>query len=63
MYLGLFLFFVGLSVIFAVVWSILPLLVVVYYVNTKVIPIEEKQLRKSFGEAYEQYCKEVHRWI
>jgi len=63
MYLGLFLFFVGLSVIFVLAWSILSLLVVVYYVNSKIIPIEEKQLRGSFGEAYEQYCKKVRRWI
>lgn len=63
MYVGLFLFFAGLSVIFAFVWPILALLAVVYYVNSKVIPIEERQLRKNFGEVYEQYCKKVRRWI
>ena len=63
MYLGLFLFFAGISVIFSLVWSILLLLLVVYYVNSVVIPVEEKQLRKNFGEAYEQYCKKVRRWI
>jgi protein-S-isoprenylcysteine O-methyltransferase Ste14 len=63
MYLGLFLFFAGLSVIFVFVWSILALFVVVYHVNSRVIPMEEKQLRKSFGDVYEQYCKRVRRWL
>jgi protein-S-isoprenylcysteine O-methyltransferase Ste14 len=63
MYLGLFLFFAGLSAIFVFLWSIIALLVVVYYVNSKVIPIEERQLQKNFGEAYEQYCERVRRWI
>jgi protein-S-isoprenylcysteine O-methyltransferase Ste14 len=63
MYLGLFLFFAGISVIFALVWSILLLFVVVYYLNSILIPVEERQLRRNFGEAYEQYCKKVRRWI
>jgi len=63
MYLGLFLFFAGLSVIFVLVWSIIALFVVVYHVNSMVIPMEEEQLRKNFGEAYEQYCRRVRRWI
>jgi protein-S-isoprenylcysteine O-methyltransferase Ste14 len=63
MYLGLFLFFAGLSVIFVLMWSIISLLVVAYYVNSRVIPIEEKQLEMNFGQAYEQYCKKVRRWI
>ena len=63
MYLGLFLFFVGLSMIFVLVWSVGSLLVVSYYVNSRVIPIEEKQLHMNFGKSYDQYCKRVHRWI
>jgi protein-S-isoprenylcysteine O-methyltransferase Ste14 len=63
MYLGLFLFFAGLSIVFVLVWSIISLFVVVYYVNSKVIPLEEKQLRRNFGKAYEQYCNKVRRWI
>jgi protein-S-isoprenylcysteine O-methyltransferase Ste14 len=63
MYLGLFLFFAGLSVAFLTIWSVLLLIVVVYYVNSAVIPVEERQLRKNFGDAYEQYCRHVRRWI
>jgi len=63
MYLGLFLFFAGLSLIFVLAWSIISLFVVVYYVNSKVIPIEEKQLERNFGNDYHKYCKKVRRWI
>jgi protein-S-isoprenylcysteine O-methyltransferase Ste14 len=63
MYLGLFLFFGGISVAFTFVWSILLLVVVVYYVNTVVIPVEEKQLRRNFADAYEKYSRRVRRWI
>lgn len=63
MYLGLFLFFAGLSLSFALLWSIVCLVVVVVYVNSKIIPIEEKQLAKNFGKAYEDYCRKVKRWI
>jgi protein-S-isoprenylcysteine O-methyltransferase Ste14 len=63
MYLGLFLFFGGISVAFPFVWSILLLVAVVFYVNAVVIPVEERQLRENFTEAYEQYCHRVRRWV
>jgi len=63
MYIGLFLIFIGISGIFTLFWSLILLLFVVYYLNWIVIPVEEKQLRKNFGEAYEQYCERVRRWI
>jgi len=63
MYIGLFLVFTGLSGVFTLVWSILCLIPVFYYVNWIVIPVEEAQLRKTFGEAYEQYSRKVRRWI
>lgn len=63
MYLGLFLFFAGLSIAFVIIWSVLLLVLVVFYVNSAVIPVEERQLRKNFQQAYDQYCREVRRWI
>lgn len=63
MYLGLFLVFIGLSGAFTLAWSILCMLPVFYYVNWIVIPIEEARLNRTFGEAYEQYCKKVRRWL
>jgi protein-S-isoprenylcysteine O-methyltransferase Ste14 len=63
MYIGLLLIFIGISGIFTLVWSILLQIFVVYYVNWVVIPVEEKQLRGTFGEVYEHYCVKVRRWI
>ena len=63
MYLGLFLSFVGISGIFTFVWSILLLIVVALYVNSVVIPAEERQLIDNFSVAYERYRSKVHRWI
>jgi protein-S-isoprenylcysteine O-methyltransferase Ste14 len=63
MYLGLFLFFGGISVALAFFWSVLFLVIVVYYVNSRVIPLEERQLRRNFPEVYERYCVDVRRWV
>ena len=63
MYLGLFLTFIGIDGILTFVWSLILLLPVLYYVNWIVIPVEEKQLKKTFGKTYEDYCKKVRRWI
>lgn len=63
MYLGLFLFFVGLSAIAVSMWSVLLLLLVLSYVNWVVVPVEERQLEKLFGHAYQNYRRNVRRWI
>jgi len=63
MYLGLFSFFTGLSLLFVSIWSIACLVGVMIYVNSKIIPIEERQLAKNFGKIYEDYCRKVKRWI
>ncbi len=63
MYLGLFLAFMGVDMILTFVWSLVLLIFVLYYVNWIVIPVEEKQLQKTFGETYVQYCMKVRRWL
>ena len=63
MYLGLFLFFAGVSMISDSIWSIPPLLVVVYFLNSTVIVGEERRLRADFGEEYGRYASKVRRWI
>jgi len=42
-------------VLFAVVWSLFTHLGVVY--------LEEPDLRRKFGAAYDEYCRSVQRWI
>jgi len=63
MYLGLFLAFIGVDLILTFVWSLVLLIFVLYYVNWIVIPVEEKQLQKTFGETYKQYRLKVRRWL
>ena len=63
MYIGLFLTFIGIDGILTFVWSLFLLIPVFYYVNWIVIPVEEEQLKKTFGKTYEDYCKRVRRWI
>lgn len=62
MYLGLFLFFAGISVASQFVWSIILLSAVVFYVDAVVIPVEERQLLKNFS-LYDQYRRRVRRWL
>ncbi|HXW36456.1 MAG TPA: isoprenylcysteine carboxylmethyltransferase family protein [Nitrososphaerales archaeon] len=63
MYLGLLLFFIGISFVSLSLWSIIPLLAVVCYLNWVEIPGEERQLAGAFGEAYEDYRRRVRRWM
>ena len=45
-------------------WILLAYLVLVFLLfQSIVIFYEEPHLRRQFGEAYEQYCKQVPRWI
>ena len=63
MHLGPFLTFIGIDGIVTFVWSLLLMLPVLYYVDWMVIPVEENQLKKTFGKTFEDYCKSVRRWI
>ena len=40
----------------------LPLLLLIYF-HVAVILVEEPQLRRRFGSAYEEYCQRVARWF
>ena len=63
MYISLTLMYLGEAGLLVQIWPLLLLPLVVAYINQIVIPIEEARLREAFGDAYEQYCKTVHRWI
>lgn len=63
MYVGLILAYVGEMGILVEIAPIIPLLLVIAYVNWVVIPVEESQLRGLFGEDYAQYCDRVRRWV
>lgn len=62
-YVGLFLILSGEAILFksavlmgyAMLWLLILNLIVLF--------IEERSLKRRFGESYEQYCKAVPRWI
>jgi protein-S-isoprenylcysteine O-methyltransferase Ste14 len=63
MYVGLTLAYLGEMGILAQAAPLLPLLLVLGYVNRTVIPVEEAKLRELFGQTYDDYRARVRRWI
>ncbi len=63
MYLGLALIYVGVAGVQTQIWPVILLLLLAIYIDRVVIPVEEARLREVFGEAYEQYCARVRRWV
>ena len=63
MYVGLILAYLGEMGILVEAAPLIPLLLVIAYVNWTVIPIEENRLTTIFGGAYRQYCAQVPRWF
>ncbi|HET8655183.1 MAG TPA: isoprenylcysteine carboxylmethyltransferase family protein [Longimicrobiaceae bacterium] len=63
MYLGLALAYLGEAAMLAELWPVILLPLVLLYVRTMVIPVEEARLRGAFGDAYVHYCSTVRRWI
>jgi protein-S-isoprenylcysteine O-methyltransferase Ste14 len=65
MYLGFFMGWVGLWVVFgrASVALIAGVCAVVLGVALFVLLYEEPTLRKKFGAEYEEYCRHVRRWV
>lgn len=63
MYLGLTVAYLGEAGILKQVWPVALLPLVVAYVNSIVIPVEEAKLTEVFQGEYEQYRGKVRRWI
>lgn len=63
MYVGLTLIYVGVAGIQVQLWPVVLLPLLVIYLRSVVIPVEEARLREVYGGAYEQYCARVRRWI
>jgi protein-S-isoprenylcysteine O-methyltransferase Ste14 len=63
MYVGLIVAYVGEMGLLVQIAPLIPLLLVIAYVNWIVIPVEENQLRGLFGEDYVQFCNGVPRWL
>lgn len=63
MYLGLTTLYLGATLMANAVWPLLFLLVPLWILQTKVIPFEEANLERVFGDDYRAYQKRVRRWI
>jgi protein-S-isoprenylcysteine O-methyltransferase Ste14 len=63
MYLGMFLILVGISLILGSITAFISPVIFIIITEIKFIPMEEKNMEKSFGEKYLKYKKKVRRWI
>jgi protein-S-isoprenylcysteine O-methyltransferase Ste14 len=63
MYVGLTLAYLGEIGIQLQYAPILPLVLVLLYVNSVVIPLEESRLTERFGQTYTDYCQRTRRWF
>lgn len=63
MYVGLTSIYIGVALVTGLVWPLLLLPIAVMIIHTKVIPFEESQLARSFGDEYRAYQQRVPRWL
>lgn len=63
MYVGVTFILIGEAIFFqsAALWQYTTLVFIAF--NIFILLHEEPRLRRDFGEAYVQYCKQVRRWI
>ncbi len=63
MYIGMFLLLLGFGICFRNIFSIAVPFVFLFIIAVYFIPLEEKLMKKAFGEEYIDYMKKVKRWI
>jgi protein-S-isoprenylcysteine O-methyltransferase Ste14 len=63
MYVGVLLVIAGWAMLFQSTRILVYGLIVGLFFHLFVVAVEEPSLRGRFGSSYEQYCKEVRRWI
>lgn len=63
MYIGLFLFYAGVSLIAGNWWNFLLIPALFIVVQEYIIKHEEKYLERKFGQQYSDYRKKVRRWL
>jgi protein-S-isoprenylcysteine O-methyltransferase Ste14 len=62
-YLAFVAMYIGAALVTNTVWPLLLLAPVLAVVITAVIRREERYLRRTFGETYDEYCRDVGRWL
>jgi protein-S-isoprenylcysteine O-methyltransferase Ste14 len=63
MYVGLTLAYLGEAGLLKQLWPVIVLPLVLAYINSIVIPVEEARLKEVLGEDYGHYCSRTRRWI
>lgn len=63
MYVALTMLHLGLVLLTNMLWPLLLLPLALMVLQKAVIQREEHYLREAFGAPYEQYCREVRRWL
>ena len=63
MYVGLTIAYLGEAGILQQLWPVVFLPLVLAYVDRVVIPVEEANLQRVFGDAYDEYRRRVRRWV
>jgi len=63
MYLGMLLFYLGLTFAFRSLGALVLVPLVVFIIQTQVIAREERYLEGKFGESYLAFKKRVRRWL
>jgi len=62
-YLSMLIILFGLDFYFFSITSFVNLIIFFIVINFFIIPIEESNIAKKFGNNYEEYKKSVRRWI
>ena len=63
MYVAFTVIYIGLAVALGLWWPLILLPFVILILTAAVIAREERYMRATFGEAYDDYCRRVRRWI
>jgi protein-S-isoprenylcysteine O-methyltransferase Ste14 len=63
MYVGLNVAYIGEAGMLVQAWPLAMLTLVLAYLNWVVIPVEERKLAEVFGDRYEEYRRDVRRWV
>ena len=63
MYLGMLFLIMAYTIYTNNVVGSITIPIFIFYINKFQIEPEEIEMRKKFGESFENYCKKVNRWI
>jgi len=62
-YLGLHVALLGSAISFDSLWVLVGLIPFFWFLNTRIVPQEEAELMRTYGDLYQEYCKDVRRWL